>query len=212
MIDFGLYCRIAEYLDKLREFSGLGDDAELLIQYLVEKDEGERAVREFICGCDRRTVLRLMDYFGPDPKVSGLLKGRLKELDGGTELAVGGEGPGSIRPEEPSFYQYLCQMIERHGFSSEAEFYKHISMSRQTFAKLRSPDASISRNHALLMTVGLRLNYQEAIEFMRHAGYVFRGSDKRECIILYVIRNVNYTLSLMEEILCSFNQRPLVDY
>lgn len=208
MIDFGLYCEIAGYLEKAGRLARSGAPAGPRMQYFAEERDGETAMRSLIQGCDRETVVSLMDYFGPEASVQELLRRRLAELTGQPFPA----GRETFSEKVPSFYQYLSGMIEKHGFKSEADFYKHISMSRQTFAKLRCPGCTVSRDHVLLMAVGLELDYHEAVEFMRKAGYAFRSNDRREAIILYVIRNQKYTLDLMEDILCSFGQKPLIDY
>ena len=96
------------------------------------------------------------------------------------------------------------------GFDSDSAFYNHISMSRQTFAKIRKTNY-ISRNHALLMAVGLELTYLEAVDFMENAGYAFRKTDSRETIITYVMRNRKYTLYSMEEILFAFGEKSLIE-
>lgn len=47
---------------------------------------------------------------------------------------------------------------------------------------------------------------------MSNAGYAFRKGDTRESIICYVMRNYQYDLIMMEEILVSFGEKPLMDY
>ena len=101
-------------------------------------------------------------------------------------------------------------IMSSKGFDSDSAFYNHIGMSRQTFAKIRKTNY-VSRNHALLMSVGLELTYLEAVDFMENAGYSFRKTDSRESIITYVMRNKKYTLSSMEEILFSFGEKSLIE-
>ena len=110
-----------------------------------------------------------------------------------------------------SFYEYLKKKIREKGFASDSAFYNYIGMSRQTFGKLKKKNASVSRNHALLIAVGLKLDYDEAVEFLSYAGYVFKPSSTREQIIAYVMKTREYDLMLMEEILMIFAQEPLTD-
>lgn len=110
-----------------------------------------------------------------------------------------------------SFYEYLKKKIREKGFPSDSAFYNYIGMSRQTFGKLKKKNASVSRNHALHIAVGLRLDYNEAVELLSYAGYVFRPSSMREQIITYVMKNREYDLMTMEEILMIFSQEPLTD-
>ena len=110
-----------------------------------------------------------------------------------------------------SFYEYLTDKIREKGFHSDSEFYNYIGMSRQTFGKIKKKNASVSRNHVLLMAVGLKLDYDEAVEFMGYAGYVFKRSSMREQVIAYVMKTRKYDLMFMEEVLMIFGQEPLTD-
>lgn len=110
----------------------------------------------------------------------------------------------------PSFYGYLENKIHEKGFPSDSVFYNYIGMSRQTFCKIKKK-SSVSRNQALLISVGLGLDYEEAVDFLAYAGYAFKHTSLREQIIAYVMKNCKYDLMVMEEILMIFNQKPLTD-
>lgn len=110
-----------------------------------------------------------------------------------------------------SFYSYLHKKILEKGFRTDADFYNYIGMLRQTFGKMKKRDANVSREHALLIAVGLGLDYDEAVEFLSYAGHTFRHSDMREQVISYVMKTRKYDLMLMEEILMVFGLEPLTD-
>ena len=206
MIDFGLYCDIRNSMRKKRTSGNT-----VTFDMVVEEQGDESAVVSLINGCDLNTVLRLTKYFDPAAPIQELLKSRLRVLRHEGEPDVIERFIKNSKKKTTSFYQYLVQEMEKKGFHSDPDFYNHIGMSRQTFAKLRRNISGVSRNHALLMAVGLGLNYHEAVEFMENAGYAFRKNDTRESIICYVMRNRKYDLMSMEEVLAGFGEKPLMD-
>lgn len=207
MLGFDVYCDIRNGLHKeasLRKAS--------VFEWIVEEQDDESAVRTLISSCDRKTVLGLIRYFDADAPVQNLLQNRLRELGTARDEGAIEEYVKQRKQSAESFYQYLAKLIDEKGFESDAKFYTSIGMSRQTFAKIRKSGNGISRNHALLMAAGLGLNYGEAVDFMSNAGYAFRKGDMRESIICYVMRNYQYDLTMMEEILVGFGEKPLMDY
>ena len=207
--DFGLFSDICEDLSE--QFV---ENDKYLFEYmpnLAENNDNSSTISELIENCNRETVERLMDYFEPEAPIQQILKKRLSDLRRQDHNDIYGY-LDEQKKNTQSFYSYLVTLMEKKGFSSDADFYNYIGMSRQTFAKLRKANAGISRNHVLLMAVGLGLNYNEAVAFMEKAGYCFNGQNKREAIISYVMRNEDYDLMKMEDILFSFNEKTLIDY
>lgn len=201
MIDFSLYCDIHNtYLSNKQP----------LFSMIAENQYDDNAVITLLKKCDKNTLVHLIEYFDEGAPIQSLLKSRLKELDVDEEQNDIEEVVSSSKKRNKSFYQYLVNVMSCKGFDSDSAFYNHISMSRQTFAKIRKTNY-ISRNHALLMAVGLELTYLEAVDFMENAGYAFRKTDSREAIIAYVMRNRKYTLYSMEEILYTFGEKSLIE-
>ncbi|HJD28246.1 MAG TPA: hypothetical protein H9914_04520 [Candidatus Blautia avicola] len=201
MIDFSLYCNIcnAYYTNEKTLFS-----------MVVENQYDGNAIVALLKKCDKNTIFNLIEYFDENAPIQSLLKNRLEEMNIDEEQSDIKEVVRSSKKCNKSFYQYLVNIISCKGFDSDSAFYNHISMSRQTFAKIRKTNY-ISRNHALLMAVGLELTYLEAVDFMENAGYAFRKTDSRETIITYVMRNRKYTLYSMEEILFAFGEKSLIE-
>lgn len=207
MVDFGLFCDINNCIlfDKASE-----GNVDFTYGRLAE-NANEQAVYELINNCDAETIRRLIEYFDRTAPIQCILKERLEKLT----LQLNGENISQYIEknvkQQTAFYPYLAELIDEKGFGSDSDFYNYIGMSRQTFAKLRKSDAKISRPHALLMAVGLHLNYNEAVSFMERAGYAFKISDTREAIISYVMRTQKYDLMKMEEILYDFGEASLMD-
>lgn len=111
-----------------------------------------------------------------------------------------------------SLYDFICKKMERSGFTSDSDFYNSIGMSRQTFSRLRYKNNSFSKQNILLMAVGLGLDYKDAAELLRLAGYAFRPEDRRDVILTYIFMNMSYDLPLVNEILEHFGQKPLANF
>ncbi len=205
MLDFGFYCDLSECISEHRKnIATTLDNCCMLVS--PSPMENEQAMMALINCCDIKTLNSLVDYFDNDHPIQNLLTKRKQELSGwkcGENLSY------EIKKSKESFYLYLCDVMEKKQFLTDADFYNHINMSRQTFAKIRNTN-TISRNHALLMAVGLRLNYVEAVEFLSKAGYSFRDTVTREVIISYVMKNMEYDLYRMEEILMDFGEASLI--
>ncbi len=207
MLNFEVYCDIKCALRREAILKKAN-----VFERIIEEQDNESAIRSLISNCNRKTVLRLIRYFDVDAPVQSILQERLRELGFAQDEESIEEYVKERKCASESFYQYLAKLIDEKGFESDAQFYNSIGMSRQTFAKIRKSRNGISRNHAILMAVGLRLDYQETVAFLSHAGYAFRKGDMRESIISYVMRNYQYDLMMMEEILASFGEKPLMDY
>lgn len=207
MLSFDVYCNIRNGLHREAILGKIN-----VFKRIVEEQDDESAVRTLISNCDRKTVLGLIRYFDADAPIQNLLQERLRELGTAGDKGTIAEYVKQRKQSSESFYQYLAKLIDEKGFGSDAKFYTSIGMSRQTFAKIRKGGNGVSRNHALLMAAGLGLNYNEAVDFMSNAGYMFRKGDVRESIICYVMRNYHYNLMMMEEILVGFGEKPLMDY
>lgn len=220
MIEFELFSEIEKYLntyDFICKKTGV-------IQFQKEKNinkcflgaflnsehkSNDEVIIDLIADCDIEMIKKLMSYFESKAPIQELLQKRLTEL----ETLAGEDGLQKFLTAEknPSFYQYLVSLMEKHGFETDADFYNYIGMSRQTFSKIRNQNNGISRENVLLMAVGLGLNYKEATEFLSRAGYAFRKDNRRDVIISYVMRNKQYDLNKMEEILYCFGEKALTD-
>lgn len=223
MVDFELFCEIKEYLNVF-EIATQKENENISLKQInknigfsgtflnSDKESDEAAIITLIDSCNKEMIERLITYFDSDAPIQKLLDKRLSELTSAQENEI--KIDSYLKSESKnaqSFYQYLAVCLEKSEFKTDADFYNYIGMSRQTFSKIRKSNAVISRDNALLMAVGLKLNYSEAVDFLNNAGYAFRKGNRREAIISYVMKNKKYDLWEMEEILLSFDEKPLLD-
>lgn len=104
---------------------------------------------------------------------------------------------------EKSFAQYLYELIERKGIAKFSEVYKTAGISKFTFSKIMnlSKPHQPAKGTVAALSIGLKLNLDEAQKLYNAAGYYLGYSDLADKIIrffiekqLYDIDEVNYCL------------------
>lgn len=115
----------------------------------------------------------------------------------------------ALKKPQDTFYQRLVKEMKKRGYEKDSDYYNYLGFSRQTFSKMKSPDYNLSRENALLLTLGLTPDYQNGIELLGAAGYSLRKNSKREYIILYMMKKGSYTLYELNELLIFFGEAPV---
>lgn len=111
-----------------------------------------------------------------------------------------------------SFYAKLCAYIDRRGYKSDAEFYRAVGISRQSFSRIRNAgNAGLlpSRRNILAMAVELALSESEAVELLSAAGYTFRNDQKSDVILRYFFKEQLYDRFAIDDALTYFGETPL---
>lgn len=168
--------------------------------------------------CDEEVLNKLTVEFGERSRITRLINDKIKR----SHLAAHQKGTHDIEQSierilheneksGSNFYFLLSRYLERRGFKTDSSFYNYIGMSRQTFARIRDKSKSLSKQNILLMIVGLKLNYSEAVSFLQEFGYSFKNSDKRDVIIQYILKNAEYDLNMVNEILYQFGVKTLIE-
>ncbi len=173
-------------------------------------------IEDILEQCDNETLDDIAQHFGYDSEIGQLIL-RKKEYDFQTkakELNRNMESSLKDLLDEAKhygnpFYEAVCEHIDKKGFKSDADFYNSISMPRQQFARLRDPGNVLSKKTVLWIIVGLQLNYKDASDLIKKAGYSFKKNDMRDVILTYIFRNTSYTLDSVNEILDYFELQTL---
>lgn len=177
----------------------------------------DKLILDIIRHCDDSTQEELISAFGEESIVAQLIrKTRIEKYIRGKhprypfdELKESLQREiKEIRKEGNPFYQGTCEYMKRLGFDKDSDFYNAIGMPRQQFARLRNAGNTLSKKTVLWIIVGLRLNYQEATDLLMKAGYSFRKSDMRDVILMYILRNTDYNLRMVNEVFEHFGLEP----
>ena len=107
-----------------------------------------------------------------------------------------------------SFEKHLQQLINKKGLKN-SEVYAAANISRQYFSKLLKGQVKPSKEKVLALAVGLRLNIDETIDFLRIAGYALSPISQTDKIIEYFITHKDYNMLKIDIVLFDYGLDPL---
>ncbi len=110
---------------------------------------------------------------------------------------------------EESFSDMVLRLIREKDLS-EVAVYKSSNLDRKLFSKLRSNrDYQPSKNTALALAVGLRLNVDETRDLLGKAGFALSRSSRQDIIVEYFLTHEIYDIMTINEALFDFDQHLL---
>lgn len=114
-----------------------------------------------------------------------------------------------LEEADSGFSETLLMLIDRTG-KKDSEIYKKANVDRKLFSKIRNNlDYRPSKATALAFAFALELNLEETKDFIARAGYALSHSSKFDIIVEFFIRQKNYDVFELNEVLFAFDQ-PLI--
>lgn len=108
-----------------------------------------------------------------------------------------------------SFSDTLIRLINREGMR-DSEVYKAAGIDRRLFSKIISNrDYKPSKNTCIALALAMKLDIDDANEFISRAGYTLSHSIKRDLVIEYCIREKEYSVMYVNELLHRLGMEPL---
>lgn len=102
--------------------------------------------------------------------------------------------------QRDSFEKRLQQLINKKGMKN-SEVYAAANISKQYFSKLMKGKVKPSKEKVLALAIGLKLNMDETIDFLRVAGYALSPISERDIVVEYFIRNRDYSVIRIDIVL-----------
>ena len=109
-----------------------------------------------------------------------------------------------------SFEKHLQQLINKKGLKN-SEVYAAANISKQYFSKLLKGQVKPSKDKMLALAVGLRLNMDEVVDFLRIAGYALSPISQTDTVIEYFIRKQEYNVLKINIVLFDYGLEPLTN-
>lgn len=114
-----------------------------------------------------------------------------------------------LEQEEMTFSEALLDWLIRKDLN-DPDVYKKANIDRKLFSKIRNnPDYKPQKRTAIALALALELDLDETKDFIGRAGYALTHSSKYDIIIEYFIRQKNYNVFEINEVLFTYNY-PLI--
>lgn len=110
----------------------------------------------------------------------------------------------------PTFRELLRIYIHRSNMT-EAQVYKRAQIGRDTFSNIYSGKRGASKEVVMRLCFGLKLSYDEAVDFMASANCGFNTSEIRDLVVVYFLKNKIYDTYEVNAELCERNEKMLFD-
>lgn len=115
----------------------------------------------------------------------------------------------SFKQKQKSFVEQVVDIIREKNLRDSA-VYKAAHIDRRLFSKIMSDvNYKPSKDTAIAIAIGLKLNDIEAIDLLSRAGYTFSRSIKRDLIIEYFFREREYDMSVINIVLDQLGEKPI---
>jgi len=110
---------------------------------------------------------------------------------------------------DESFSRMLFKIIDAKNLT-DPEVYRKAQLDRRLFSKIRKDVFyQPSRNTAIALAFGLKLNLEQTQEFIGRAGYVLTHSSKFDLIVEYFIKEEIFDVNLLNDVLFDY-ELPLL--
>lgn len=109
-----------------------------------------------------------------------------------------------------SFEKHLQQLINKKGLKN-SEVYAAANLSKQYFSKLLKGQVKPSKEKMLALAVGLHLNMDETVDFLRIAGYALSPISQTDAVVEYFIEHQDYNVIKIDIVLFDYGLEPLTN-
>ena len=102
-----------------------------------------------------------------------------------------------------TFGKHLQKLINKKGLKN-SQVYASANISKQYFSKLLKGQVKPSKEKVLALAVGLRLNMDEAEDFLRLAGYAFSPISQTDTVVAYFLKKQEFSVAMIDTVLFDY--------
>lgn len=221
--DIGLDVAVSTFTEFLEEYEMditlvvFGNDAVNVSGKLVDEVRSfvdDKYVKEAL-EAEYKEDRNIERYALPNERFHLLLKEETYDVPDGacTKDTFSAKQPGSLEAAlkniyKESFEKHLQQLINKKGLKN-SEVYAAANISKQYFSKLLKGQVKPSKDKMLALAVGLRLNMDEVVDFLRIAGYALSPISQTDTVVEYFIRKQEYNALKINIVLFDYGLEPL---
>ena len=223
--DIGLDVAVSTFTEFLEEYEMditlvvFGNDAVNVSGKLVDEVRSfvdDKYVKEAL-ETEYKEDRNIERYALPNERFHLLLKEETYDVPDGacTKDTFSAKQPGSLETAlkniyKESFEKHLQQLINKKGLKN-SEVYAAANISKQYFSKLLKGQVKPSKDKMLALAVGLRLNMDEVVDFLRIAGYALSPISQTDTVVEYFIRKQEYNVLKINIVLFDYGLEPLTN-
>jgi len=223
--DIGLDVAVSAFTEFLEEYEMditlvvFGNDAVNVSGKLVDEVRSfvdDKYVKEAL-EAEYKEDRNIERYALPNERFHLLLKEETYDVPDGacTKDTFSAKQPGSLEAAlkniyKESFEKHLQQLINKKGLKN-SEVYAAANISKQYFSKLLKGQVKPSKDKMLALAVGLRLNMDEVVDFLRIAGYALSPISQTDTVVEYFIRKQEYNVLKINIVLFDYGLEPLTN-
>jgi O-acetyl-ADP-ribose deacetylase (regulator of RNase III) len=170
----------------------------------------EEAPRKFgFNGKQKKQVLKKIS--GDDLNAYPAAFGKMQQSISAGSIEMLGASPSLdnvLKEKNDDFARHLQQLINKKNLKN-SDVYTAANISKQYFSKLINGQVHPGKEKMLALAVGLRLNLDETVDFLRLAGYALSPISKTDAVVEYFIVNQDYSVIDIDIALFDRNLKPL---